>query len=152
MFKMSLHVMMIAKESAAWSLVSRPTYCGGPGFNYEWGTDWIDDILRHTLPGPIYRKYNYDNLTLSFMYASSEDFTLPISHNKVVHGKYSLINKMSDDNDEKLAGMRAFMSYMIAHPGKRLIPMGMESCQSTERNNGKQSEWFLLECPLHQQA
>jgi 1,4-alpha-glucan branching enzyme len=142
-------VMTIAEESTAWPGVSRPTHLGGLGFGFKWNMGWMHDSLDYVSREPIYRGYHHHQMTFSMVYAYTENYVLPISHDEVVHGKGSLLRKMPGDRWQQLANVRAYLAFMWAHPGKQLLFMGQEFAQESEWSEDRSLDWWLLDLPDH---
>ena len=142
-------VVMVAEESTAWPGVTRPTHLGGLGFGFKWNMGWMHDTLHYLSHDPVYRSFHHNELTFSLVYAWSENFVLPLSHDEVVHGKGSLWQRMPGDDWNKAAGIRALLAYMWAHPGKQLLFMGGEFAQEREWSEERSLDWHLLDQPLH---
>ncbi len=142
-------VLMIAEESTSWPMVSRPTHVGGLGFDLKWNMGWMNDTLFYMALEPIFRKYHHDMLTFSMLYCFTENFMLPFSHDEVVHGKQSMLNKMPGDEWQRHANLRTLYLYQFTHPGKKLMFMGTEFGQGREWDSTGVLDWYVLEFPLH---
>jgi 1,4-alpha-glucan branching enzyme len=141
--------VLIAEESTAWPGVTRSVDAGGLGFDYKWNMGWMHDTLHYVQEEPIHRRWHHGNLTFGLVYAYSEKFILPLSHDEVVYGKGSLIRKMPGDDWQKFANLRAYLAFMWTHPGKKLLFMGGEIAQWNEWNHDRSIEWELLDYPNH---
>ena len=139
----------VAEESTAWPSVSRPTYVGGLGFTYKWNMGWMNDILEYVTKDPVHRRWEHRHLTFALLYAFSENFILPFSHDEVVHGKGSMFGKIPGDDWQKAATLRALYGFMYAHPGKKLMFMGCEFGQTGEWSYDHSIDWHVLDQPLH---
>jgi 1,4-alpha-glucan branching enzyme len=143
------NVQTVAEESTAWPMVSRPTYIGGLGFGMKWDMGWMHDTLEYMAKDPVYRRFEHQRLTFRMLYAWSESYMLPLSHDEVVHGKGSLLSKMPGDDWQKFANLRLLFAWMFAQPGKKLIFMGGEFGQWREWNHDTSLDWHLLDFPEH---
>jgi len=149
-YKLVPGITMVAEESTAWPGVSRPVYLGGLGFGFKWNMGWMHDTLSYLSLDPIYRQYHHNEMTFSMVYAYTENFILPISHDEVVHEKGSLLGKMPGDEWRRFAGVRSLLAYMWAHPGKQLLFMGSEFAQGNEWSADKGLDWWVLDFDVHQ--